>query len=402
MEKRLTFLMTLLLILVTSCQKEDLRVSQYENENLVMYAQENGEIIPGKYILVLKEEGNLKSLQQLTYQDQKQAVRTYANQVLSSLSINPEKIEFTYAATIQGFSCGLEDHERDLLEKDDRIAYIENDRLIVNKPPWAGGGDGSTEQEIPYGISRVGGPVNYNGNNVAWILDTGIDLDHPDLNVNASKGFNVFSKGKDAKSLDDGNGHGTHIAGTIAAIDNEEGVIGVAAGATVIPVKVLNSRGTGTYSGIIAGVDFVGANGSNGDVANMSLSGPASQALDDAVIAASLNEIFFTLAAGNASDDANNYSPARSNGDYIFTISAMDNEDNWAGFSNYGNPPIDYCAPGVKVKSTYKDGSYRSLSGTSMAAPHAAGIFLVTNGNPNADGFVSSDPDGKPDPIIHN
>jgi len=146
-----------------------------------------------------------------------------------------------------------------------------------------GGGGGSDSQETPYGITRVNGGVTYTGNGVAWILDSGIDLDHPDLNVDASRGYNAFTSGKDGKSLDDGNGHGTHVAGTIAAIDNTEGVIGVAAGATVIPVKVLGARGSGSYSGVIAGINHVAANGSSGDVANMSLGGPVSQAVDDAV-----------------------------------------------------------------------------------------------------------------------
>jgi subtilisin family serine protease len=199
--------------------------------------------------------------------------------------------------------------------------------------------------------------------------------------------------------LDDGNGHGTHVAGTIAAINNGIGVVGVAAGATAIPVKVLDSRGSGSYSGVIAGVDYVGANGAKGDVANMSLGGPVSQALDDAVKGASDNGIIFTLAAGNSSEDANESSPARINGTNIYTISAMNSSDNWASFSNFGNPPVDYCAPGVSIKSTWKDGSYNTISGTSMAAPHAAGVLLL--GAANSDGTVIGDPDGSPDPIIH-
>ena len=244
----------------------------------------------------------------------------------------------------------------------------------------------------------MNGGVTYTGSGVAWILDTGIDLDHPDLNVDAGRGHNTFTNGKDSKSLDDGNGHGTHTAGTIAAIDNNEGVIGVAAGATVIPVKVLSAQGSGSYSGVIEGIDYVGANGSNGDVANMSLGGPASQALDNAVIAASNQGIKFCVAAGNDADNSNNYSPARANGANIYTISAMDDNDNWAYFSNYGNPPVDYCAPGVSVKSCWKNGGYNTISGTSMATPHAAGVLLL--GSAHTSGNVSGDPDGNADPII--
>ena len=167
----------------------------------------------------------------------------------------------------------------------------------------------------------------------------------------------------------------------------------------MVPVKVLSSRGSGSYSGVIAGVDHVGANGNAGDVANMSLGGPISQALDNAIItAAAATGVQFVLAAGNESGDANNSSPARTNGNNIYTISASDINDNFAWFSNYGNPPIDFCAPGVSIESTWKGGGYNTISGTSMAAPHAAGVLLL--GNPGNGGNVNGDPDGEPDSII--
>src|SRR5690606_4478839 len=100
----------------------------------------------------------------------------------------------------------------------------------------------------------------------------------------------------------------------------------------------------------------------------------------------------------NESQNANNTSPARANGPNIFTISAMSQGDNWASFSNFANPPVDYCAPGVSILSTWKSGGYRTLNGTSMAAPHAAGVLLL--GNPSTDGTVNGDPDGNADPII--
>ncbi len=241
------------------------------------------------------------------------------------------------------------------------------------------------------------GGQTYSGSKKAWVIDTGIQLNHPDLNVDQSIGFSAFTRGKDA-SFDDGNGHGTHVAGTIAAIDNDFGVVGVAAGATVVSIKVLDSRGSGSNSGVIAGVDFVGANANNGDVANMSLGGGASTALDNAVLAAASKGIVFVIAAGNSGANANNFSPARVNGNNIYTISAMNSSDVWASFSNFANPPIDYCAPGVGVNSTWISSGYRSISGTSMAAPHAAGVLMW--GAPKTDGFVIGDPDGNPDPII--
>lgn len=360
--------------------------------------------IEGQYIVVFNKSksGDASSRFPADYARAKDFVKENAQTLLSENGISSEfieSIEHTYAATINGFSVRLDEAALDRLRNDDRVKYVEEDKFIAFAPPWErDDSGGSTGEEVPYGITRVNGGVTYTGSNVAWIIDTGIDLDHEDLNVDETRGFNAFTTGRDSKSLDDGNGHGTHVAGTVAAIDNEVGVIGVAAGATVIPVKVLDSRGSGTYSGVIAGVDHVGANGSKGDVANMSLGGGASQSVDDAVVSASSNGIHFTVAAGNDGADANNYSPARANGTYVYTISAMDDTDTFASFSNWGNPPVDYCTPGVDIYSTYKDGGYKTLSGTSMAAPHAAGILLL--GNASTDGNVNGDPDGNPDPIM--
>ncbi|HWS00124.1 MAG TPA: S8 family serine peptidase, partial [Prolixibacteraceae bacterium] len=204
---------------------------------------------------------------------------------------------------------------------------------------------------------------------------------------------------KTGMTANDDNGHGTHVAGIIAAKNDEFGVVGVAPGAKVIPVKVLNRSGSGSYSGIIAGVDWVAAHGGVGDVANMSLGGPAYPDLDDAVETAAAGGIKFALAAGNESTNALTRSPARANGANVYTVSAMDKNNNWAYFSNYGNPPVDYCAPGVSIYSTYKGGKYATMSGTSMAAPHVAGLLLL--GNIATDGNVKGDPDGKADPIAH-
>ena len=389
------------ILLFSACSNEesvDLNSSLVEENDVV--AQQS-QVIEGSYIVVFdtKITGDLGKKFGNDYKAAKQAVVSEAKKMFSENAITDFEIKHSYGKVLNGVAAKLSKADVQKLSKDKRVKYIEEDQLVTLAPGGKpGGGGGSVAQETPWGIARVNGVLSYSGSAVAWVIDTGIDLDHPDLNVNASRGFNAFTSGRDAGAPDDGNGHGSHVAGTIGAINNTIGVIGIAPGATVIPVKVLDSRGSGSYSGVIAGVDFVAANGKPGDVANMSLGGPISQALDDAVLAASNKGIKFALAAGNESKDANLSSPARVNGANIYTISAMSIGDKWASFSNFGNPPVDFCAPGVSIKSTWKDGGYNTISGTSMASPHAAGVLLL--GTASTSGYVIGDNDGNPDPII--
>lgn len=404
-------------IIAVSCAKEDASTTatdtefevvdlEYLNNNLdsVEGASVN---IPGQYIVVYNTNvtGDLGA-GRTTYQASKDAVLALTNDILGSSRQVENEVVHVYSKSINGVTLRLNSKQLGMFENDDRVAFVEQDRIVQFAPPCGtpnggpcepgGGGGGTTNQETPWGIARVNGVSNYTGSAVAWILDSGVDLDHEDLNVDASRGYTAFTSGRDA-TMDDLNGHGSHVAGTIAAKNNTLGVIGVAPGATVIPVKVLDRRGSGSYSGVIAGVDHVGANGGNGDVANMSLGGPISTALE-AAISNAAGAVKFCLAAGNEGQNANNVSPARLNGNGIYTISAMSQGDNWASFSNFANPPVDYCAPGVSVNSTWKNGGYNTISGTSMATPHAAGVFLL--GAASTDGTVNGDPDGNADAII--
>ena len=310
-------------------------------------------------------------------------------------------VRFTYENTIRGFAVNASAQGvANMQAKNPRIAYCEQDQVYKTSAPPpgkgpGGGGDGGGSgpaQTTPWGIARVGGGQS-GATGRALVLDSGVDLDHPDLNVNVGLSVN-FTRDKDA---DDGNGHGTHVAGTIAAIDNDTGVIGVAAGAEVVGIKVLDRRGSGSTSGVIAGIEYAASIARNNDVANMSLGGGFSQALNDAVITAAQGGLRFALAAGNESTDAATKSPASANHPNIYTISSFAQGDNWSSFSNYGNPPVDYAEPGSAIYSTYKDGGYATLSGTSMASPHMAGLLLL--GPIRSGGTVNGDPDRNPDTI---
>ena len=374
-----------------------------ESTDAVLFNQSSYEI-EGSYIVVFdkKVTGDVSSKHGNNYKSANDEVRSIASKILDNVALKGDAIDHVYSKTLLGVSARMTAEQVKKIADDNRVSYIEKDQMFTLAPPPGkgkpdSGGGGSDPQEIPWGVSRVNGGSTYNGSGVAWIIDSGIDASHEDLTVDVGRGFNAFTKGKDSDLSRDGNGHGTHVAGTVAAIDNNIGVVGVAAGATVIPVKVLSTRGSGSNSGVIAGVDHVAANGSNGDVANMSLGGGFSQALNDAVMNAASTGVKFALAAGNESTSATTKSPASANGANIYTISAMSQGDNWASFSNYGNPPVDYCEPGVAITSTWTGGGYNTISGTSMASPHAAGLLLL--GNISNDGNVNNDPDGNADAI---
>lgn len=396
-----SYLLALVVVFV-SCQKDNPKkdeapVAKIVEDNLY---QSSG-VIEGQYIIVM-EDAYLKS--SISYEEGQKTVRQEAQTIMSQLGNKAESISVVYSHAIKGFAAKMTADEADIIRSDKRVKYVERDHYVILKKPdnpggGNGGGGGGDSQVTPWGITRVGGGATYSGSGSAWILDTGIDLDHPDLNVDVNRSV-AFGQ----NNPDDGHGHGSHCAGTIAGIDNTYGVIGVAAGAPVVAVRILDRRGYGATSDCIAGVDYVGANASAGDVANMSVGYPASTALDNAVVNAASNGIFFALAAGN--DGLHTYnspqpSPGRVNGTNIWTVSAMDINDDFAYFSNYGNPPVELCGPGVSVYSCYKRGGYTTMSGTSMATPHVCGTLLMTNGNPGTDGTVNGDPDGNADDIVH-
>ena len=361
-------------------------------------------VIEGQYIVAFNEGTLSKPVSargsQVDYESTIKKLKLEVSSKFKNVEILNTDIKATFGYALQGFVAKLSNKQIELLKNDSRVKSIEKDYLITLAKPGSGGGGSTAPQEIPWGITRVGGAVDGTGK-TAWIIDSGVDSSHPDLNVDVARSRSFLTKGK--YSIEDGNGHGTHVAGTVAALDNNIGVVGVAPGATIVALRVLDSRGSGSFSWTVQALDYVAANASPGDAVNMSL-GPSSRYTDGAVDSAVLNVasmgIKLAIAAGNSSDDCSFYSPARVNHQNVYTVSAMDINDNWASFSNYGSP-VDYAAPGVSVKSTWKDGGYNTISGTSMASPHVCGLLLL--GNIVSSGVVNGDPDGNSDPIAsHN
>jgi len=280
-------------------------------------------------------------------------------------------VRFVYGHALKGYAGAIPDGKLDDVRSDSRVAYVERD-----------GSATAVAQTLPWGINKIDADIsstkagdggadptkNAISNVHAYIIDTGIDTAHTDLHV---VGHVNFAGGQNR----DCNGHGTHVAGTIAANDNTQDAVGAAPGAPLTGVKVLGCGGSGSWSGVIKGVDWVTANAVKPAVANMSLGGGVSKAVDDAVKNSASSGVFYALAAGNEGANACNSSPARAgagSNNGIATTAATDSRDMEASWSNYGSC-VDIWAPGVSVLSTRKGGGTTTMSGTSMASPHTGG-----------------------------
>ena len=397
------FAITLLAGFFYACNENETLVDEPTSNELELKSAQSG---LQSYIVVLNDAELETELSNLKgYEKRKDVASKAASKVLKRAGIVDGQIGHAYGTAIKGFSVKIPPGQLKKLQNDPSVKYVEEDKVFsliqpdlrIKKRPVPEPPEPPAES-IPWGITRVnGGGANLpSGSPKAWIVDSGIDMDHPDLNVNSSLSKDFTGSG----TPEDAHGHGTHVAGTVAAINNDIGVVGVAPNAEVISCRVLGADGTGSFSWTIAALDYIAVEANVGDVVNMSL-GPQSrytdQAVDDAVIGAAGAGVKIAIAAGNESDDAIFYSPARTDAPNVYTISAMDSNDEFAYFSNYGSP-VDYCDPGVNIYSTYIGANYATMSGTSMAAPHAAGLLLL--GNTTTEGYVIGDPDGNADPIL--
>jgi subtilisin family serine protease len=339
-----------------------------------------------------------------------------------------------YSSALKGYSARLTPVTAAAVEALPGVAWVQEDTAVR-----------TTAQSTPTGVDRAEADLSptaaIDGSDQrvdvdVAVIDTGVDLDHRDLNVHRAGARNCSLL---SLSADDDHGHGSHVAGTIGALDNTTGVVGVAPGARIWPVKVLNAVGTGFNSDVICGIDYVASKADQIEVANMSLGGVGTDrgncgngadAMHAAICSAVDAGVTFVVAAGNESADAATSTPAAY--DEVVTVSALadfngkpgggaastcrkDQDDTFADFSNYG-ADVDIIAPGVCIESTWKNGGYSTISGTSMAAPHVAGgaaLYAATHpsagpaqvraaliGSGSSDWDASDDPDGTKEPLL--
>ncbi|MBV9773420.1 MAG: S8 family peptidase [Gemmatimonadetes bacterium] len=311
-----------------------------------LHMASNGKGIQDEYIIVLKEGGNPRS-------------------VAAIAGVNPK---FVYAAVVNGFSATLNAGQLNALQHNPNVDYIEQDQVATASTVQSGatwGIDRIDQRNLP-----LSGTYSYTttASNVrAYIIDTGIQTSHSQFGGRAAVSYDATGgTGQDC------NGHGTHVAGTVGSA-----TYGVAKGVLLRAVRVLDCNGSGTNSGVIAGMDWVRVNATKPAVANMSLGGGFSSTVNTAATNLANSGVLLAVAAGNESQDACNVSPASASG--TITVGATTSTDARASYSNYGGC-VDVYAPGSSITSTWINSGTNTISGTSMATPHVTGVAALYKG----------------------
>jgi len=329
-----------------------------------LLAANAAEAISGRYIVVLKDGATSSTL---------------ASSLGKADRMEGVQVHFQYEAALKGFAASLPPAALEAVRKDPNVAYVEADAIMsidITQTGATWGLDRIDQRNLP--LSTTYSYTNTGAGVTAYIIDTGMRISHTEFSGRASIGYDAVGDGRNGI---DCHGHGTHVAGTVGG-----STYGVAKGVTLVAVRVLNCSGSGTTSGVIAGINWVTSNHQAGQpaVANMSLGGGPSTSLDTAVKNSIADGVTYAIAAGNNNRRACNYSPARIPA--AITVGATTSTDTRASYSNYGSC-LDLFAPGSSITSAWNtsDTATNTISGTSMATPHVAGVAaLYLQSNPSA------------------
>ncbi|MGZ5244847.1 MAG: S8 family peptidase, partial [Bacteroidia bacterium] len=350
---------------LASCSKDELAQDLNNQNTPKQEMPATSGKITGQYMVTLKDGSQADLHGRGSYGNQLDKIRDMAKSLMSDNGI--QSFELTDENAIgSGFTTKLTPEQIASLKKDARVALIEEDRLVNPAMGDAVSTTISTVQQTSWGTTKVGGAGDGTGK-TAWIIDSGIDPNHADLNVDKtrSKSFLTSTQAGTYTSYADEFGHGTNVAGIIGAKNNTIGTVGVAAGATLVSLRVMDRNGSAYLSKIVAALNHVAYYGKAGDVVNLSLGVAASSTLDAAVQKVAAKGIFVAIASGNNAGDAALRSPARVNATNVFTVSAMNSSGMFESWSNYGATTVDYSAPGASVVTSAKGGGYALFGGTS-------------------------------------
>ena len=418
MKKLLNVLTLAVLVLLSSCRDDKLITSENNSTRVTpTLAIESKTIILGEYLIYIKEEAIAPVVEyagkhyfasrkeKIAFFDEKSLiVQKQLESFLAELNINSSQVTNFYTALHAGFAIKLTSEEYLRLSNNDKVSTIEHDAIQLSDPtitskPIVDNSNRSIPKFNSCGTTIHGSqPSNSYIKPTVWVLDTGIDTDHPDLNICQwlSRSFIPNT------TVEDCHGHGTAIAGIIGAKDNSIGTLGISPNAPIAALKISDCQNNYRTSHLLAAINFVASRGFRNDVVNLSIGayspscGTGSNANhphQQVIRALGAQQMYVVISAGNDNKSANDYYPACINGPYIYTVANMDCNKKFYTTSNYADNssgwPIDWIATGVNIPAPGLNLKYFNWTGTSFSAPHVAGIIHAKGCPPRHVGTVT-------------